>query len=301
MIFKGLSLLQKIFLLLFLPFIFIGCSSQQKNDQITISTNQWIGYTPLFYAYEKGYLKDLNVKIINSVSLAEAADIYRVGQANMVTTTQHEYNVLRESTHNIVPVILLDRSNGGDMILSNRSIDALKKSKHIYAYLEVDSINQEILKSFIENNGMNIDKFTIINKDQEQIQDVDFKKLQNRDLMIVTYSPYDIDLKVRGFHEIASTKNIDSIIVIDALCSTKELFKNHKDKLIKLKEIVDRSIDEIRQNPLQAHKITMKYLSNMSYKEFLSSLDNIKWINKPSDQLLEYIDKYHYTKETLLK
>lgn len=293
--------MQKFFILLFLPLFFIACSSQQKSEQIVISTNQWIGYSPLFYAYEKGYLKDLNVKIINSVSLAEAADIYRVGQANMVTTTQHEYNSLRESTHDIVPVILLDRSNGGDMILSNRTINELKKSKQIYAYLEVDSINQEILKNFIENNNMDINRFKVINKDQEQIRDVDFKKLQTKDLLIVTYSPYDIALKAKGFHEVASTKNIDSIIVIDALCSTQELFKNDKEKLIALKEALDRSIDEITQNPVQAHKITAKYLSNMSYKEFLASLKNIKWINKPSDQLLEYIDKYHYTKETILK
>ena len=293
--------MKNLLILLLLPFFLISCSSKPKSEVITISTNQWIGYSPLYYAYEKGYLKKLNIKLINSVSLAEAADVYRVGQANMVTTTQHEYNSLRESTHDIVPIILLDRSNGGDMILSNRSIEELQKSKKIYAYLEVDSINQEILKDFIANNSISLDKFVIINKDQEQIHDVNFKKIQNKDLLIVTYSPYDVALKTEGFHEVASTKNIDSIIVIDALCSTQELFKNNKNRLIELKKALDMSIDEISKNPFQAHKVTAKYLSNISYKEFLASLKNIKWINKPSDELLQFINKYHYTKETILK
>jgi len=288
-------------LLLLVPFFLLSCSSKHQSEEIVISTNQWIGYTPLYYAYEKGYLQDLNIKIINSVSLAEAADIYRVGQANMVTTTQHEYNALREDTHDIVPVILLDRSNGGDMVLSNRTIEELKKSKKIYAYLEVDSINQEILKDFITNNNMDIDKLVIINKDQEQIQEVNFKKLINKDLLIVTYTPYDVALVAQGFQEIASTKNIDSIIVIDALCSTTELRKNEEKRLLRLKKALDRSIDDIKQNPRKAYKIVAKYLSNIPYDEFSSSLQSIKWINKPSDELLEFIDKYHYTKETILK
>ena len=294
--------MKNIVLLLLITFSFISCSSKsQKDDAIIISTNQWIGYTPLFYAYEKGYLNELNIKLINSVSLAEAADVYRVGQANMVTTTQHEYNALRNDIHDIVPVILLDRSNGGDMVLANRSLKELKKSKKIYAYLEVDSINQEILKDFIKNNNLDKNNFIIINKDQEQIQNVDFKKLQNKDLLIVTYTPYDAALKAQGFQVVASTKNIDSIIVIDALCSTKELRNSDEEKLIHLKKILDKSIDEITKDPYQAHKITQKYLSNISYDEFTSSLKNIKWINKPSDELLEFIGKYHYTKETILK
>ncbi len=293
--------LKNLLILLLIPLFFISCSSKPVNKLITISTNQWIGYSPLFYAYEKGYLEKLNIKLINSVSLAEAADVYRVGQANMVTTTQHEYNSLKKSTHDIVPIILLDRSNGGDMVLSNRSIEALKKSKKIYAYLEVDSINQEILKDFIANNSLDLNKFIIINKDQEQIHGVNFKQLKNKDLLIVTYTPYDVALKAKGFHEVASTKNIDSIIVIDALCSTKKLLKKDKTRLLKLKKIIDKSIDEIKQNPHQVYKVVARYLSNINYNEFTTSLKNIKWINKPSDNFLEFINKYHYTKETILK
>ena len=294
--------MKKLFYFLFISLFLFGCAPQNKKELI-IATNQWIGYTPLYYAYEKGYLKKLNIKIINSVSLAEAADIFRIGQADMVTTTQHEYNSLRESTDNIVPVILLDRSNGGDMVLSNRSITELQKADKIYAYLEVDSINQEILKDFIKHNALNIDKFVFINKDQEQIQDVNYKKeiQKKKNIVIVTYTPYDATLEQKGFKELASTKSINSIIVIDALCAKKTLLKNDRKRVVALKKILDRSIDEIKQNPKDAYKVTAKYLSNISYEEYLESLKNIKWINKPSDELLEFLSKYHYTKESILK
>ncbi|WP_457743494.1 ABC transporter substrate-binding protein [Sulfurimonas sp.] len=277
--------------------LLIGCSSPTKKE-IVISTNQWIGYAPLFYAYDKGYLKKLNIKIVTSASLAEAADIYRVGKADMVTTTQHEYHSLLKATGDIEPIILLDRSNGGDMVLSNKSIEELAKSKNINAYLEVDSINREILEDFISNNALNLKKFTILNKDQRQMQDI--KYTSKKPIVIVTYSPYNIALKKKGFKEVASTKDIDSIIVIDALCTKKELIKNDKQRLIKLKHILDKAIDEIRENPKQSHKIISKYISNMSYDDYLKALNNIKWINKPSKKLLNFISKYDYTEKTLI-
>jgi NitT/TauT family transport system substrate-binding protein len=296
--------MNKFFLYILVSLLLTACSLSNQKE-ILIATKQWIGYTPLYYAYEKGYLKKFHIQIINTVSLAEAADLFKVGKADMVTTTQHEYNTLRDETHNIVPVILLDRSNGGDMVLSNRSITQLQKSNKIYAYLEIDSINQEIIKDFIKNNMLDINKFVFINKDQEQIQSIDFqailKKDKDRDIVIVTYIPYNIALQKRGFKEVASTKSIDSIIVIDALCATKNLVKNDKVRLVALKKILDRSIDEINKNPNESYKVTKKYLSNISYAEYLQALQNIKWINKPSDELLEFISQYHYERKNIIK
>lgn len=284
-------------ILLVFTFLFLGCSS--KNDkEIVIATNSWIGYAPLFYAYEKGYLKKLNIKLINSTSLAEAANVYHVGKANMVTTTQHEYYALKKSMQDIYPVILLDRSNGGDMILSNLSVDELHKSKHIDVYLEIDSINQEMIKDFIKNNNFNIDKFTFINKDQQQIQDVAYSKETPK--IIVTYTPYNLALIKKGFSQIASTKELDSIIVIDALCAKKELLRNDKARLIKLNKIIDNSIQEIQKDPRESYKLISKYLSNIGYLDYVESFKTIKWINKPSEGLLNFIKKYGYNKETLI-
>jgi len=274
-----------------------ACSSKPQK-QIIISTNQWIGYAPLFYAYEKGELDPLNIKIVTSVSLGEAADLYSIGKADMVTTTQHEYNILKQTTHDIKAVILMDRSNGGDMILSNKSLDELKKSKKIDAYLEVDSINQEILLDFLKKNAISEDKIHFINKDQRQIQDIKNNKTQ--DILIVTYNPYNIALEKKNFKEVTSTKDINSIIVIDALCARDTLIKNDKQRLIKLKKVIDKAIKTIKENPEASYTVVSKYLSNVSYQEYLKSLSLIKWINKPSSELLEYIKQYGYSKDDII-
>ena len=295
---NGDLLIKTILILLSLLFTFTACTSKPQK-KIVISTNQWIGYAPLFYAYEKGELDKLNITLLTSVSLAEAADLYTIGKADMVTTTQHEYNVLKNTTHGIKAVILIDRSNGGDMILANKSIESLKKSKKIDAYLEVDSINQEILLDFLKKNHINEDKINFINKDQRQIQAV--KNDTEKNILIVTYSPYNIGLEKKGFMELASTKDINSIIVIDALCASTEIIRNDKPRLIQLKKIIDKSITAIQQDPEASYKVVSKYFSGMSYKDYLDSLTLIKWINKPSKELLNYIQKYGYNEEDIIQ
>lgn len=293
-------MIYKILLLLFVS-LFFGCSSKtESSKELRIATNSWIGYTPLFYLKEIGALKQLNIKLIYTVSLAEASEIFEVGNSEMGTTTQHEYYSLKELTQDIIPVILIDRSDGGDMILSNKTLTELKYAQKIYAYLEIDSINNELLKAFLEKNKLSQHNIVYTNMDQLQIS-----KLQNNKaepMLIVTYFPYNIPLQKHGFYEIASTKNIDSLVVIDALCIRNSLYNKEKERLKKLKILIDKSIEEIKNNPKKVYESVAKYLNNITYDEFLNSLKLIKWINTDrSQQLNEKLEDLGYKGAYLIK
>ncbi len=278
-----------------------GCfldSNKSTKPMITIATNSWIGYAPLFYAQETGELEKEGFRLLTNVSLAEAAEIFNVGKADMVTTTQHEYYMLKEMIKDIVPVILLDRSNGGDMILANKSLQELKKAKKIYVYLEVDSINSELFSEFVKKRDLSKKEFIYINEDQQKILDV--KNNPNKTILIVTYTPYDVELRKKGFEVIASTKDIHDLVIIDALCARTKLLATHKEKLQRLKKLIDTKIEAIKKDPKQSYRHVKKYLGNISYKEYEDALDSIEWINKPSKELLQIIEKMGYKKETLL-
>ena len=290
----------QIVILAVFTFFLSACSSEQNidNEKIKIATNSWIGYAPLFYAKETGELDKLGFSLITNVSLAEAADVYNVGKADMVTTTQHEYYTLKELMGDVTPVILLDRSNGGDMILSNVSLEKIKNAPHVTAYLEVDSINAELLQEFIEKNRIDQKKLSIINEDQQKIQDV---QNTNEPTLIVTYTPYDVSLKRKGFREIVSTKDIHKLVVIDALCTRKKIIEQHKDRLAALKQVIDQKIEQIKRDPKRSFGYVKKYLGDMSYEDYLVSLQSIEWINHPSKELLEVIAKMGYKEKDLIR
>jgi NitT/TauT family transport system substrate-binding protein len=286
------------YLFLFLSILFFTSCSHSEPKKLKIAVNSWIGYTPLFYAKEKGYLQALNIQLLPTVSLGESADIFSVAKVDMLTATQHELISLQKTFPSLDPIILMDRSNGGDMILSNRTIKELQKSKHIDVYLEIDSINSEMIQKFTENYNLNPNIMTYINQDQSQIQNLSFP--QKADTLIVTYTPYDTTLESVGFKEIASTKDINSILVIDAICATKELVSKYNTKFKKLKMIIDKSIIEMQKNPQEAHKLTARYLNNLSFKEYQESMKTISWINHPSKELLIELKKINYMEKNLI-
>jgi NitT/TauT family transport system substrate-binding protein len=283
---------------IFIALIFTSCSSEPQKV-LKISTNSWIGYAPLFYAQEKGYLKEIEVTLLTNVSLAEAAELYNIGKADMVTTTQHEYYSLKKSNKSLVPIILFDRSDGGDIILSNRTIQELQKAQRITAYLEIDSINAEVLTEFMKKYHINSNKIDFINKDQAQIEEIQNDATQN--IIIVTYAPYNIKLLQNRFTEVASTKDENTLLVIDALCTSREFLEQNKEKLKKLKKIIDRSIQEIMRDKKTSYKLIKNYFGNISYDNYINSLNLIVWINRPSEKILEKIKTIGYDKRWLIQ
>jgi len=279
--------------------LFQGCNSKEDSKELIITTNSWIGYTPLFYAKQTGELKKLNIKLITNVSLAESSNIYDMGKADMITGTQHEYNSLNDKTNNIEPIILLDKSYGGDMVLSNKTVEQLKKSKNIIAYLEIDSINTEIIKEFMYLNGLDSDNIKFINRNQDKIQSLKNNKAQ--DILIVTYSPYDVELKKEGFNILASTKDPNSIVVIDAIFSKKNIINTDIERLKKLKIVIDNAIAQINNDRKKSYELVKPFLDNISYDEYLESLKLIKWINKPSKETMKILRQINFKSDNIIQ
>lgn len=267
-----------IWVYLFLLFFLSGC--QEKKEPIIITSNAWIGYSPLFYAREKGWLDDAGIECIFTTSLGESTHIYNSGSANVFTGTQHEYFKQREFVKDLIPIILFDRSNGGDAILSNVPLEAILKSdKPITVYLEFDSINEELLNYFTKKYSIPEERLNIQNKTQDQIVliEPDPKQL----MLIITYDPYNISLAKRGFYQIADTQINQDLIVIDALYVSSHLFQTHKETLIVLNTLISRSLNALKSNPKEYYETVKVYLNNPTYEEFQEMLKNISWLHGP--------------------
>jgi len=263
-----------------------SCTSSQP-PRLKISATTWIGYSPLFYAKEKGWLKPLNIKLLNVSSLSENMYLYEAGNADAYVGTQYEYSLIVKKDPSLMPIILFDRSYGGDMILSNATIDTLTSSPGtIDAYLELDSINSTLLNDFIQRYALDRKRINYINMDQAQISTLQSKDIK-RDALVVTYIPYDVQLRKKGFAEIASTKNNLDLLVVDALFTTEKKFNRHKKQFIALKKLVDDAVVALKSNPEEFYQTISHYMLELSYEEFIKSLDDIIWINKTVSSKLE--------------
>ncbi len=271
--------MKKLLILILLTLSFISCSSDY-DKKLKISATTWIGYTPLFYAKEKGWLKELNIKLLNVSSLSENMYLYKAGNSDAYVGTQYEYGLLSKEDKTLMAIMMLDRSYGGDMIISNVSIQDLQAtSKTIDAYLEIDSVNNTMLKDFIKSYKLQDKTINYINKDQTQIGLLNAKDMKNPTI-IVTYIPYNHTLKKNGFMELTSTKDSLNLLVLDAMFTTTKVFHEHKKQFVELKKLVDTSVEALQKDPKEFYETIKPYMLDMSYDEFNDSLSDIIWINK---------------------
>ncbi len=291
---RGTTILFSILLL------FSACSTPTDN-QIRLSTTTWIGYTPLFYAKQKGWLDEINIKLINVVSLSENMYLYQGGNSDAYCGTQYEHAIMKDTIPSLIPIILFDRSNGGDIIMSNQSIQTLQNSeKPIHTYLEMDSINYTLLQDFLTKFKIEESRIVYMDRDQAEISSIHNTEPDQLTL-IVTYIPFNTTLEKNGFTEILSTKNGLDLLVVDALFTRKEFLESHKQQFLALKQLIDEAILVAQKEPEKFFTTVKPYMNGITYEEFLHSLDDIVWINSTSDpQLLERMRQASFPVKELL-
>lgn len=265
-------------LLLLSVFLLAGCSGQ-KEPPVKIVANSWIGYSPLFYAKEKGWLEEINIELSTVVSLGESMMTFKTGGFEGITGTQYEYQKLLSQKNQMIPIIMFDRSSGGDMVMGNRSTEEFQKSTQpIDVYLEIDSINYLMFKDFVNSKKLEEKKFNFINKDQLKIVTTIKKNEITNPTLITTYNPYNFELEQHNFTVLASTKDITDIMVLDALYVTKSSLEVNHNTYLKLKKVINQALTDLEKDPKNYYNLVKPYIENPSYEEFSASLNDIEWI-----------------------
>lgn len=292
-------MLKKSIFLLFTIFIFTSCSIQE-NKKLKIATTSWIGYTPLLYAQEKGWLEPLNIKLLNVVSLSESMYLYKGNNADVYMGTQYEYNFLAQKIESLIPIMLMNKSNGGDLVMSNSSVDELQKTEQeIDVYLEMDSINSILFEVFIKKYNLENKQINYINKDQAYISEL---KNINKATIIVTYVPYNKILEKNGFKSLETTKNNYDLLVIDGMITTKETLNENKKTFLELKKLINKAIENLQNDPKEYYETIKDYLIDTNYEEFSESLNDIIWINKNiPEKIIENLSNKNFPTRDLIK
>ncbi|MCD6190639.1 MAG: hypothetical protein J7K14_03750 [Sulfurimonas sp.] len=265
--------MKTILLLVFFALMFSGCESK-PNRPMVVSANLWIGYSPLYYAEKKGWLRESNIKLVRTVSLGESLELFNGGHSDMVCATQYEIQKIQNAQSELGSVILLDRSNGGDFVLSNRTVDELKSEQKINVYLEVESVNTLLLKYFMDKHTLKPSQMNMIDSSQALNARLSMKKEAT---IIVTYDPYNIKLIKRGYKEVGSTKDRE-LLVVDAIYAPTKTEKNFSKEMAELNRLVYKSLEVLKSNPKEYFEAINSYYGYDNYTAFEEATKLIEWI-----------------------
>lgn len=268
------------------------------SSEIRISTNPWVGFTPLIYAQEKGWLDDSPFKFIWLVDLTDNARLYRRGFTQGFTATQYELMHFKEQ-HAIKPVFLIDHSYGADAILSNRSLDELRSSKSpVKVFLERGSLNEDFFNAFVRENGLDPKIFSQIDSSQKNISAM---PMLSEAVMLISYSPYLSELQKKGYRTVASTRTLKNFYVIDALFVDEKVIDGNEEEFARLKEIMVLAIKRFKQDPKEYYSVIKGYLEGQTYEEFIESTEGIEWLHDTvPPTIVEYLQSQKIKTDRLL-
>lgn len=282
--------------MLFLLLMISGCSTSVSKP-LRVSVNLWIGYSPLFYVEQKGWLKDNNIKLINVVSLSENKHMYLSGFSDAFSGTQYEFEEAKKQFPSLEPLILMDQSYGGDVVMANRDIVTLRQLPSIDVYMEIDSVNKTVLDDFITYHDINRSRLHLINKDPYTTSNL---PMMDTPTLIVIYDPYDINLKNKGYKVVDSTKN-PQIFVMDALYADEHTLKEFKDEFHILNSLIAKALSQLKNDPKEYYETIKPYFKYKNYEEFLDALTGIKWIyDDRSSSMVKALSKYQISTDNLL-
>ena len=277
-------------------FFLISCSFR-PSEPLRISTNLWIGYSPFFYIQQKGWLNESNIEILNVVSLSESMQIYESGFVDAFTGTEYEFKRIQKKVPDLEPIILLDRSLGGDIVMGNYDIATLQKAQKIDVYLEVDSISKVLLNCFTELYDINESVLHLINKDTD---DSSMLTMKEEPTLIITYLPYDILLKKNGYQVLDTTKNL-SLFVMDALYTDSETRKKYAKEFAVLNQLIAKALNNLKNDPEEYFSTVQVFFKYKDKNAFFEALDSIEWIYPDrSRELMKQLDVHHIPSKNIL-
>ncbi|MFK5881456.1 MAG: ABC transporter substrate-binding protein [Sulfurospirillum sp.] len=261
-------------LVLFLSlFLLSGCSHKTQKPMI-LAANLWIGYAPLYYAYEKGWLRENNIKFVATISLSQSLKYFKKGSIDICAGTNYEFMKAKEVFSDVEAVKLLDISKGGDLILGNADIKKLKQSPKIDAYLEGNGISTLLLEKFIAKYRLNKNKIKFINQRLDVTANMNMRQIPT---LAALYKPYDANLRKKGYKGHSKTAKSLKFLVYDVLFISKKRASNYKKDIRMLDILFQKALHALKNNPKEFYMTINPYFHYQNYGKFKKDLTSISF------------------------
>lgn len=248
-----------------------GCSSKNNDPQpLRIGTNLWPGYEPLYLARNLGYLDDTPIKLVEYPSSSEVIRAYRNGAIEAAALTMDEVLLLAESKLAPRIVLVMDISDGGDVVISHQQYHSMMDLAGKRIGAENTALGAYVLSRALSINNMNYQDIKLV---PIEIDEHERAFLDNKVDAVVTFEPVSSKLVNAGGRIIFSSKQIPGEIV-DVIVVRRDYLKKEPQVIKALQQRWFKALDYLNNQPQQAATIIAKRL-DIQAEEFLNSLDGL--------------------------
>lgn len=269
--------------------ILLSCT-QAHQTPMRVGANIWPGFEPLFLAKDLGYYQGHPIELRDYPSSTEISQAFRNGDIEVAALTIDETLLLAQTTPDIRIVLIIDFSNGADVLMSKPEIKTLKDLKGRKIGVESNALGGYVLTRVLDKAGLSPKDIQAISLGVSEHEQA-YK--QNLVEAIVTFEPIRSNLLKAGAKILFDSSEIPREIV-DVLVVRQQLLTEHEADLKALLKGWFQALDYNQHNPQEAAR-KMAVREQVSPEQFIASLKllsipdrqtNIKLLSKIDYSLL---------------
>ncbi|MDH3349291.1 MAG: ABC transporter substrate-binding protein, partial [Desulfobulbaceae bacterium] len=254
---------------LFILLISWGCH-RSPEPEIRIGTNVWPGYEPLYLAKEHGYFEGAGIRLVEYPSASEVIRGFKNQNLEAAALTLDEAIYLRQTDNDLVIVLVMDISNGGDVIIAQPGINDFSDIKGKTIAVESSALGAYFISRALEIHSMTIDEVNIKHQAVNNHEEIFNKKDVDA---VVTFEPVRTKLLAGGGKVVFSSKDIPGEIM-DVLVVRKKVLAKKGGRLTKLVNGWFLALDDIKTRPEKSAAILARRLK-VTPSEVLDSYEGI--------------------------
>lgn len=222
---------------------------QAPGSVLRIATNVWPGYEPLYLARGLGLYDESSLHLVEMPSASQALHALRNGIVEGAALTLDEaLHLMQDKTIDLRVILVMDVSNGADVLLAREEISTLKDLRGKRVGVENTATGAVVLDAALERAGLNAKDVMILPTTVNDHVAV----WQNHEVdALVTFEPVRSTLLNAGAHELFNTREIPGRI-LDVLVVRADAIEEHRAALKTLISGYFAAVRYIKNHPEDA-------------------------------------------------
>ncbi len=231
-----------------LPVLLAGCSAWQDLP-VAVASHVWVGYEPMFFARDKGWLDAQKVTLVQTHSSQDSIAALRAGTVQAAALTLDEVLTVRSSGLPLSIVLVFNESLGADMVLARPGISSLAQLKGQRIGYEASSVGEIMLVEVLQVAGLKREDVRL----EKILVDQQVAAWQSRTVdAFITYEPVAAQLLAQGMTRLFDSRQIPDTIMDVLAVRTEALDARHAKAFQHLISVHFQAIDAIVRNPQDA-------------------------------------------------
>lgn len=242
---------------------------------IRIGMSVWPGYEPLYLAQEVGIFDDLGVgvRIVEFTSASDASRAFVHGEIDALATTIVELLALRDGGVTAQAALLLDYSDGGDMVLLDDSLGSIADLRGRSVAVEPQSVGIPLLDSALRSAGLGLDDV-----DLRLVYQLEVPELASGGAVqaAVSYVPRSFGIEKAGFRPVYSTADMAEPVP-DVLSFSERMLETRHNDVTKVVEGWNRAVAYAVEHPERSIRIASER-EETTPAQFVASLRLLRFV-----------------------